>query len=205
MSAVTVASLRRHLIIRHGQLGLDRHEVGYVVGIAKNARLLEQVDIERAVASRVCSHRRWRTRKCEGVSAIHPLCRRHLENASAVRDCQDPSTPTRGPYPRFIVHQPQGTLRNRSMTCTYCARGADGEPHQGAADWGCSPTAPSSATVSWWANQCAGSMLLASLARMWQVDRERDHPARSADACGHRPKGTVNAGSGPQVNDGILA
>ena len=28
-----------------------RHEVGYVVGIAKNARLLEQVDIERAVAA----------------------------------------------------------------------------------------------------------------------------------------------------------
>ena len=37
---------------RHRMLDwCDRHEVGYVVGIAKNARLLEQVDIERAVAA----------------------------------------------------------------------------------------------------------------------------------------------------------
>ena len=47
---------------RHRMLDwCDRHEVGYVVGIAKNARLLEQVDIDRAVAAE-CAER-W-ARKC---------------------------------------------------------------------------------------------------------------------------------------------
>ena len=138
---------------RHRMLDwCDRHEVGYVVGIAKNARLLEQVDIERAVAAECAEALGEKVRFFQSIRYAAGTWKTQRRVIAKIEHTDQ------GANPRFIVTNLKGPSQS-IYDGTYCARG---EMENRIKEQQLGLFADRTSSHYWWANQFR--LLLASLA-----------------------------------------
>ena len=130
----------------------DRHGVGYVVGIAKNARLLGKVDIEREVAAECFEALGEKVRFFESIrygASTWKVQRRVIAKIEHT---------DKGSNPRFIVTNLKGSSQSL-YDGLYCARG---EMENRIKEQQLGLFADRTSSHYWWANQFR--LLLSSLA-----------------------------------------
>ena len=155
----------------------DRHGVDYVIGIAKNPRLHDQSLALRTLAQ----WRYWMMGEKQRLFSEVRYAAQTWDTPRRVIVKAEHSA--RGSNPRFVVTNLTGNAQ-RIYDRIYCARGRDGEPHQGAA---VGPVADRTSCHTWWAIS-SGCCSQAWLTRCWRRSAgwhytERHWLARNAARC----------------------